>query len=257
MIHSKSKSNKLKITKNEDPYIDKSITNKSNIYNENNSTTINQMSATKDNFDLNLIPDDNEVNMDKISNLFYDPDIDDKIVNISKLDEDLYSNDKKTKRIGNQKNFEHSDSHIGLALQNEIEISRPIINMSVLDMENNLQTNEINDINNQNNVNTNDNNRANIINSNKINHEKDISNAESEDICKIDSNNKKNAMNTKNKNNNIIKIMKTNNNDEIFVTKKKNCIKKKIFFKVRNIVILFVILFLIFINFFLLKEILK
>lgn len=256
MIHSKSKSNKLKITKNEDPYIDKSITNKSNVYNENNSTTINQMSATKDNFDLNLIPDDNEVNMDKISNLFYDPDIDDKIVNISKLDEDLYSNDRKTKRIGSQKNFEHSDSHIGLVLQNEIEISRPIINMSVLDMENNLQTNEINDINNQNNVNTNDNNRANIINSNKINHEKDISNAESEDICKIDSNNKKNAMNTKNKNNNIIKIMKTNNNDEIFVTKKKKCIKK-IFFKVRNIVILFVILFLIFINFFLLKEILK
>jgi hypothetical protein len=127
MIHSKSKSSKIKSEGINDK--NSSSNNKTNNVNGNNSTSdsANYISTTKDNLNFDLYYDNN--NIEKISNLFYNDENDDKIVNISKLDEDLYSNDKKSKRFdeNNKHQIGESDSQI-------LDNNSKIINISNLDI---------------------------------------------------------------------------------------------------------------------------
>ena len=98
MIHSKSKSTKIK----PDAIYDENSSSKKkeNVGNGNNTTSdsANCMSFTKENLNLESFFDNNS-NIKKISSLFHIEEIDendDKIVNISKLDEDICSFDKKS-----------------------------------------------------------------------------------------------------------------------------------------------------------------
>ena len=98
MIHSKSKSTKIK----PDAIYDENSSSKKkeNVANGNNTTSdsANCMSFTKENLNLESFFDNNS-NIKKISSLFHIEEIDendDKIVNISKLDEDICSFDKKS-----------------------------------------------------------------------------------------------------------------------------------------------------------------
>ena len=127
MIHSKSKSSKIKTEdlNNENS----SSNNKTNVVNGNNSTSdsANYMNSTNGNLKLDLNDDNN--NIVKIPNLFYNDENDEKIVNISKLDEDLYSNDKKSKRFGENNKHQISESDSQL-----IDNNSKIINISNLDI---------------------------------------------------------------------------------------------------------------------------
>jgi hypothetical protein len=89
MIHFKSKSSKIKEESNKED-------EQTNSNNEYVSTTVNQIDSTKDNLSLNLMT---EENIGKISSLFSDPDYNDKVINISRLDESLCYTDKNTKSI--------------------------------------------------------------------------------------------------------------------------------------------------------------
>ena len=113
MLHSKSNSTKIK-------------ENEIEIKINNSINNIN--SSTKE---LNVIINENE-NYGKMSNLLCEPDNDEKIVNISKLDEVLYSEDKKAKNI--QKH--EGDSKFELTIGDQIENNNtnPIINISNLEM---------------------------------------------------------------------------------------------------------------------------
>ena len=138
MIHFKSKSSKIKEETNKED-------EQTNSNNEYVSTTVNQIDSTKDNLSLNLMT---EENIGKISSLFSDPDYNDKVINISRLDESLCYTDKNTKKekIENKNNIknENNESDYGLMIKdiingnnNENNISNPVINISYLENQNN------------------------------------------------------------------------------------------------------------------------
>ena len=136
-MHSKSQSSKIKSKdiNNENS----SSNNKANGVNGNNSTSdsANYMNSTNGNLKLDLNDDNN--NIEKIPNLFYNDENDEKIVNISKLDEDLYSNDKKSKRF--EKNNKHQ---VGDSDSQLIDNNSKIINISNLDIHLNSKNENIN-----------------------------------------------------------------------------------------------------------------
>ena len=171
MLHSKSKSNQIQ--QKEDSIKNKEEKENPNSINEYISTTANQINSTNDNFDINL---SNEDNIGKLSSLFNDQDNDDKIVNISKLEESLCYNIKNSNRDKYVQQNQQSNSNIKLSSKN-IKDDDPnsdiIINISNLDYEINEQ--EINNGENLDKINSNINSNMNIIknNTNKIIEKKD------------------------------------------------------------------------------------
>ena len=150
MIHSKVKSSQ--IDKKEESK-GANINEKINSTIEYISTTVNQINETNGNLSLSLNTGET---MGKLSSYLIEDDNNDKIVNISKLDESL--NYKNTNREENNNEHKQSVSDYGLIIKdimnNEKEQnSNPIINVSYLE----TQTNEINNIktinNNVNNIN--------------------------------------------------------------------------------------------------------
>ena len=171
MLHSKSKSNQIQ--QKEDSIKNKEEKENPNSINEYISTTANQINSTNDNFDINL---SNEDNIGKLSSLFNDQDNDDKIVNISKLEESLCYNIKNSNRDKYVQQNQQSNSNIKLSTKN-IKDDDPnsdiIINISNLDYEINEQ--EINNGENLDKINSIINSDMNIIknNTNKIIEKKD------------------------------------------------------------------------------------
>ena len=171
MLHSKSKSNQIQ--QKEDSIKNKEEKENPNSINEYISTTANQINSTNDNFDINL---SNEDNIGKLSSLFNDQDNDDKIVNISKLEESLCYNIKNSNRDKYVQQNQQSNSNIKLSSKN-IKDDDPnsdiVINISNLDYEINEQ--EINNGENLDKINSNINSNMNIIknNTNKIIEKKD------------------------------------------------------------------------------------
>ena len=171
MLHSKSKSNQIQ--QKEDSIKNKEEKENPNSINEYISTTANQINSTNDNFDINL---SNEDNIGKLSSLFNDQDNDDKIVNISKLEESLCYNIKNSNRDKYVQQNQQSNSNIKLSTKN-IKDDDPnsdiVINISNLDYEINEQ--EINNGENLDKINININSDMNIIknNTNKIIEKKD------------------------------------------------------------------------------------
>ena len=171
MLHSKSKSNQIQ--QKEDSIKNKEEKENPNSINEYISTTANQINSTNDNFDINL---SNEDNIGKLSSLFNDQDNDDKIVNISKLEESLCYNIKNSNRDKYDQQNQQSNSNIKLSTKN-IKDDDPnsdiIINISNLDYEINEQ--EINNGENLDKINSNINSNMNIIknNTNKLIEKKD------------------------------------------------------------------------------------
>jgi len=171
MLHSKSKSNQIQ--QKEDSIKNKEEKENPNSINEYISTTANQINSTNDNFDINL---SNEDNIGKLSSLFNDQDNDDKIVNISKLEESLCYNIKNSNRDKYDQQNQQSNSNIKLSSKN-IKDDDPnsdiIINISNLDYEINEQ--EINNGENLDKINSNINSNMNIIknNTNKLIEKKD------------------------------------------------------------------------------------
>ena len=171
MLHSKSKSNQIQ--QKEDSIKNKEEKENPNSINEYISTTANQINSTNDNFDINL---SNEDNIGKLSSLFNDQDNDDKIVNISKLEESLCYNIKNSNRDKYDQQNQQSNSNIKLSTKN-IKDDDPnsdiVINISNLDYEINEQ--EINNGENLDKINSNINSNMNIIknNTNKIIEKKD------------------------------------------------------------------------------------
>ena len=171
MLHSKSKSNQIQ--QKEDSIKNKEEKDNPNSINEYISTTANQINSTNDNFDINL---SNEDNIGKLSSLFNDQDNDDKIVNISKLEESLCYNIKNSNRDKYVQQNQQSNSNIKLSSKN-IKDDDPnsdiVINISNLDYEINEQ--EINNGENLDKINSNINSNMNIIknNTNKIIEKKD------------------------------------------------------------------------------------
>ena len=171
MLHSKSKSNQIQ--QKEDSIKNKEEKENPNSINEYISTTANQINSTNDNFDINL---SNEDNIGKLSSLFNDQDNEDKIVNISKLEESLCYNIKNSNRDKYAQQNQQSNSNIKLSTKN-IKDDDPnsdiVINISNLDYEINEQ--EINNGENLDKINSNINSNMNIIknNTNKIIEKKD------------------------------------------------------------------------------------
>ena len=171
MLHSKSKSNQIQ--QKEDSIKNKEEKENPNSINEYISTTANQINSTNDNFDINL---SNEDNIGKLSSLFNDQDNDDKIVNISKLEQSLCYNIKNSNRDKYDQQNQQSNNNIKLSTKN-IKDDDPnsdiIINISNLDYEINEQ--EINNGENLDKINSNINSNMNIIknNTNKIIEKKD------------------------------------------------------------------------------------
>ena len=171
MLHSKSKSNQIE--QKEDSIKNKEEKENPNSINEYISTTANQINSTNDNFDINLSNDDN---IGKLSSLFNDQDNEDKIVNISKLEESLCYNIKNSNRDKYVQQNQQSNSNIKLSSKN-IKDDDPnsdiVINISNLDYEINEQ--EINNGENLDKINININSNMNIIknNTNKIIEKKD------------------------------------------------------------------------------------
>ena len=171
MLHSKSKSNQIQ--QKEDSIKNKEEKENPNSINEYISTTANQINSTNDNFDINL---SNEDNIGKLSSLFNDQDNEDKIVNISKLEESLCYNIKNSNRDKYAQQNQQSNSNIKLSSKN-IKDDDPnsdiIINISNLDYEINEQ--EINNGENLDKINSNINSNMNIIknNTNKLIEKKD------------------------------------------------------------------------------------
>ena len=171
MLHSKSKSNQIQ--QKEDSIKNKEEKENPNSINEYISTTANQINSTNDNFDINL---SNEDNIGKLSSLFNGQDNEDKIVNISKLEESLCYNIKNSNRDKYVQQNQQSNSNIKLSTKN-IKDDDPnsdiVINISNLDYEINEQ--EINNGENLDKINSNINSNMNIIknNTNKIIEKKD------------------------------------------------------------------------------------
>ena len=225
MIHSKSKSTKIK-EKEEDQNINTVVNIKTNRFNNNNSLTLNSIDLTKENLNLKLITSE------KISNLLYDSENDDKVVNISKLDEELYTDEKRIKKYDKNVTV-GSDFELVIGNINENDTSKPIINISSLDTPIHLQ-NEIQTINLVNNNNVSTSNTS--INNNIINN---------------DNNNKNNSSSNKIVKTN--KIKKDNNlKDEAFKTKSKKCFRKiPLYLKIIFLIIIIIIFSFLF--FFLFK----
>ena len=173
MIHSKTKSSQVN-KKEESKVAD--INEKSNTTNEYISTTVNQINETNDNLSLNLVTGET---LGKLSSYLIEDDDNDKVVNISKLDESI--NYRNTNREENYNNniVKQSDSGYGLIIKNIInnekeQNSNPIINVSCLE----TQTNEINNNDNikamNNDVNSNMNIVEQNINNNKINRKDEV-----------------------------------------------------------------------------------
>ena len=162
MIHFKSKSTKIK----EDTNNEEEKVNSDNDY---VSTTVNQINSTKDNLSLNTLTDEN---YGKISSLLFEQDNNDKIVNISKLDESLCYNDKNTKRENNEQDIQQSNYEFiikNITNNEENNNSNPVINISCLETQNNENKSD-------NNINSNNNNQTikeNNIEKNKISYKKD------------------------------------------------------------------------------------
>ena len=166
MIHSKTKSSQID-KKEESKVAD--INEKSNSTNEYISTTMNQINETNDNLNLNLITGET---FGKLSSYLVEDNDNDKVVNISKLDESL--NYKITNREENYNNniVKQSDSNFGLMINTIInnekeQNSNPIINVSCLDS----QTNEINNNDNIKAINNDINSNMNITEQNTNNNE--------------------------------------------------------------------------------------
>ena len=202
MIHFKSKSSKIKEESNKE-------NEQTNSNNEYVSTTVNQIDSTKDNLSLNLMTGEN---IGKISSLFSDPDYNDKVINISKLDESLCYSGKNTKREKKDNKdgikIEEDETDYGFVIKNiindnnnEKNISDPVINISYLENQN--KNDKISDYSKQ-------------INNSLIN----IQSQKTDNIQIVDK------------------------KDEVFKSKKANkiCNKKRIIY----ILIIFIILFSIF-----------
>ena len=118
------------------------------------------MSSTKEELNLESYFDNNN-NIEKMSNLFCNDENDDKIINISKLDEDLYSNDKKSARIDKNKHLTRdSNSQLIEVNTNTLDNNSKIINISNLE----FQVNFPNETQNKNeNTNSNENANENAI----------------------------------------------------------------------------------------------
>ena len=126
--------------------------NSSNNKKSNNANGINttsdsaNMNSTKENLNLESILDNNN-NLSKISHLFYSDENVEKIVNVSKLEEDLFSNS-----IGkNDKTKRHhtGDSNFQFMEANKSENNgSTIVNISNLDFQNNFQNETQNKIEN-------------------------------------------------------------------------------------------------------------
>ncbi len=115
--------------------------------NENNNTTIEYNSTTvikensindNINFDLSTTKE----NTDKISSLFIEQDNDEKIVNISKLDESFNNNNIKTNREDKNGNLTIQNSEYGFVTNKNKDNednndSKPIVNISFLETQNN------------------------------------------------------------------------------------------------------------------------
>ena len=130
MFHSKSKSNKIQTKEELKNNIDEK--GKNNSTNEYISTTANQISSTNDDFGLNLSNDDN---IGKLSSLFYEQDNNDKIVNISKLDESLNYNIKNSNRDEHNQKYQYSNSNFELNININEQDSNPVINVSCLESQ--------------------------------------------------------------------------------------------------------------------------
>ena len=130
MFHSKSKSNKIQTKEELKNNIDEK--GKNNSINEYISTTANQISSTNDDFGLNLSNDDN---IGKLSSLFYEQDNNDKIVNISKLDESLNYNIKNSNRDEHNQKYQYSNSNFELNTNINEQDSNPVINVSCLESQ--------------------------------------------------------------------------------------------------------------------------
>ena len=211
MFHSKSKSTKIQ-EKEKEKNIANLIIKKTNKYNDNNSINFTNIDSTKENLDLHLIKNEYE-NIEKISNLLCE-DHDDKIVNISKLDESLFPDEKNNKNgelLEKNKNISNFDI---VGDDNEKDNSNPIINISNLEMP--IFKNELQNINKS-----------------------------------IEDNNTNDNINKNENNKNIIKIIK--NEDEVIkMKKKKNCFQKiPLFCKIILIINIFIIISFLF--FFLFK----
>ena len=211
MFHSKSKSTKIQ-EKEKEKNIANLIIKKTNKYNDNNSINFTNIDSTKENLDLHLIKNEYE-NIEKISNLLCE-DHDDKIVNISKLDESLFPEEKNNKNgelLEKNKNISNFDI---VGDDNEKDNSNPIINISNLEMP--IFKNELQNINKS-----------------------------------IEDNNTNENINKNENKNNIIKIIK--NEDEVIkMKKKKNCFQKiPLFCKIILIINIFIIISFLF--FFLFK----
>ena len=166
MSHSKSKSSKLQ--EKGEKQINKSKENDSNQNNQNNSININDIDSTKENLKIKLI-----INEDKISNLLINSDNNEKIINISKLDEDLDYDDKKNHKNLSSKIKKLENSYLEGFMPEANDNEKPIINISNLEYPININDNfqEINNYANDTNKSSNvisDINKSNDKNDNKL-----------------------------------------------------------------------------------------
>ena len=141
-----SKSSNLQ--EKEEKQINKKNENDSNQNNQKNSTYIN-MDLTKENLNIKLI-----LNQDKISNLLIDSDNNDKIVNISKLDEDLDYGDKKNKKGLSSKIKKLENTHLEGFKPEANNYEKPTINNNYIN-DTHISNSILNDINKNNDKNDN------------------------------------------------------------------------------------------------------
>ena len=151
------------------------------------------MDATKENLNVKLI-----INEDKLSNLLSDSNNNEKIINISKLDEDLDYDDKKNKNSNSSKIKKLENRYLEGFMPGDNDNEKPIINISNLEYPMNINDN-FQEINNY----INDTNKS----SNVIS-----------DINKINNN----------KNDNNIKIVKKIETQNFEIKNKNNCCFSKI-----------------------------
>ena len=126
MIHLKSNSTQIKGHFNKKD-------EKVNSDNDYISTTVNQINSTNDNLSFNE-------NSGKILSLLSEQGNDDKVINISRLDESLSFNNKDTKREKNEKDITQSNCELIIKNLNNNEENNdpnPVINISCLETKNN------------------------------------------------------------------------------------------------------------------------
>ena len=107
---------------------------------EYNSTTVIEENSINDNINFDLST--TKENTDKISSLFIEQDNDEKIVNISKLDESFNNNNIKTNREDKNGNLPIQNSEYGIVTNKnkdneDSNDSKPIVNISFLETQNN------------------------------------------------------------------------------------------------------------------------